>query len=59
MTAQEFDQRFKSIAVLLDYIKRAQREHLDIEFVDSFLEDYRSTGDVLLSAAHAAREWDL
>ena len=54
-----YDDRFDEIQHLLAYIKHAERNSLDIEFLDSFLQEFQASGKIRLSAVHAAREWDL
>jgi hypothetical protein len=55
-----YDKRFEDIQYLLNYIEWAKTNHLDIEFLDSFLDEYVANGnDIMLAIKHSAREWDL
>lgn len=54
-----YDDRFEEIQHLLRYIKHAEHNFLDVEFLDSFLQEFQASGKIQLSAVHAAREWDL
>lgn len=57
--AQEYDQRFKELGAVLRALRQAEREYLDVEWLDTFLQEYVRTLDIPASIAHAAREWDL
>lgn len=54
-----YDDRFDLITRLLQYIKYAEFNHLDVEFMDSFLQEYLVDQNIGMSINHAAREWDL
>ena len=56
---KQYDDRFEQIQFLLNYIKWAETNHLDIEFLDSFLQEFHHTGNILPAIKTAAREWDL
>lgn len=57
--AKLYDERFTEVKHLLKLLDLAKHEHLDVEFLDTFLEDYLETHDVMLSLGHAMREWDI
>lgn len=54
-----YDDRFDLITRLLQYIEYAKANHLDVEFMDSFLQEYLVDQNIGMSIRHAAREWDL
>lgn len=57
--AKRYDDHYTNIRFLLNYLELAQAEQLDVEFMDTFLQDYETTKNITASAWHAAREWDL
>jgi hypothetical protein len=57
--AQAFDERFKEVKHLLALLDLAKHEHLDVEFLDTFLEDYLHTHSIVESIGHSIREWDI
>lgn len=58
-TAKRYDDHYTNIRFLLNYLDLAKESGLDVEFMDTFLQDYEQTKNITASALHAAREWDL
>ena len=56
---EEYDKHFAEINHLIMHIQLARLQHLDIEFLDTFLQDYLQTQNITQSINHALREWDL
>ena len=57
--SQQIDERFLECKYFLARLKIAQEECLDVEFLDSFFQDYLHTKSITQSTDHASREWDL
>ena len=55
----EYNKYFEDLNALLVSIKWAKDNHLDAEWLGSFLEDYIQTKDIRTSIQHADREWDI
>ena len=58
-TKDLYDQEFEQVKHLLNLLDLAKHEHLDVEFLHSFLGDYLHTQDIMQSLSYAMREWDL
>lgn len=56
---ERIDQWYADLRDVIYAIQWAKQNHLETEWLDSFLEEYTNTQDPKLSIYHANREWDL
>ena len=56
---ERLDNWFSQMQDVIEALEHARENMLDVEWLDSFLEDYVHTQDPAKSIQHANREWDL
>lgn len=59
MFNEMFQDAFQEEYSFLASLAHAKENGLDLEWVSTFLSDFRQTGDIRASIQHANREWDL
>lgn len=55
----ETEQRYDELKLLAQALDNAKKNGLELEFLDFFLVDYKTNGDILGAIWYADCEWDL
>ena len=57
--AQQIDNTFQQLQQVVNALDWARKHDLDLEWLQSFLDDYCESNNLPAAVQHANREWDL
>lgn len=57
--AEAFDKKFAQLQQVVNALDWARRQDLDLEWLQSFLDDYCESNNIPAAIEYANREWDL